>query len=417
VRTITLKEHEVAPVGSAADEKSLTVAEAEALDRAQKTVGLEALRWTSRNQIRTAQYVGILVAPSVRLEILPKIDHLGLGETRHVLMRMLAIANDVPIYDGEITGHDSQERDLFELLIGLFAQKLRRTIRSGLSRSYISCSDDLLRLRGKLNVTRQFTRLAASPQTLASHFEEFTADVPLNRLLLCAVALLRRQSQCAETQRLLNELSTHFLDVQSIAPAEALMAQLAFNRANKNWKTLADLARLLLASIYQTAHSGTRSGISLLFDMNLLFETYVSELARRALSPLGYKVRAQGPRGSLARNLSGQLVFHTIPDLHLEKDGEVIILDTKWKRINASVRDFDVSQSDAYQMFGYAQTYNSCATVLLFPHTEDIARHPGMQTRWRFEIGGSSLVVATIDVARTTESESSLRQTVLASRT
>jgi 5-methylcytosine-specific restriction enzyme subunit McrC len=246
VRTVTLREHDVAPVTSVADGSSLTVAEAEALDRAQKSVRVEALRWTSRSQIRTAQYVGILVAPSVRLEILPKIDCLEVGETRHALMRMLAVANNIPIYDGEITKHDFQKRDLLEVLIGLFARKLQRTVRSGLSRSYRPCSDDLLKVRGKLNVTRQFTRLAASPQLIACHFEEFTADVPLNRLLLCAVALLRRESQSAETQRLLNELSTYFVDVQSISAPEALLLELRFDRANKQWKTLAQLARLLL---------------------------------------------------------------------------------------------------------------------------------------------------------------------------
>ena len=415
MRTVTLREHETAEVRDEPGEKSFTVREAETLDRTQKFVGVDGFRWTGRNQVKTGQYVGIIAAPSIRLEILPKIDDFGLSATRKALIRMLAIAGNIPVHDGEITGHDYQDRDLLEFLIVLFANRLQRNVRSGLSRSYNLCSQDLLNLRGKLNVARQFTKLAASPQTIACHFDEFTADIALNRLLLCALRLLRYQSRSLETQRLLNEVSTHFADVQSVPPAEALISQLSFNRANKQWKMLAGLARLFLSSIYQTAHAGPRDGVAVLFDMNLLFESYVSAVARRTFTPLGYTVRAQGPRRSLARDESEQLLFQTIPDLHLERGEEVIVLDTKWKRVDVSLRDFDVSQTDAYQMFGYAQTYRSRTTILLFPHHQDVIRPAGIQAHWTFEVGGSALVVATIDIAEIGKAESTLRQIVMGS--
>jgi 5-methylcytosine-specific restriction enzyme subunit McrC len=108
-------------------------------------------------------------------------------------------------------------------------------------------------------------------------------------------------------------------------------------------------------------------------------------------------------------------VFHTVPDVHLEKGDEVILLDTKWKRIDDSLNDFDVSQADAYQMFSYAQTYHSRATVLLFPHNKNVVRPPGIQASLTFEVGGSSLVVATLDIAQTEEAESLLRNIILGS--
>ena len=146
--------------------------------------------------------------------------------------------------------------------------------------------------------------------------------------------------------------------------------------------------------------------------MNLLFECYVAAVAQRALAPLGYTVRTQGPRRSLARNESDQLVFHTIPDVYLEREGEVTLLDTKWKRIDPSRRDFDISQSDAYQMFGYAQRYESRATILMFPHHQEITRPAGLQAQWRFEVGDALLKVATISVAEPGQAETTLRSLV-----
>lgn len=409
MRTVSLREHETASIGMLSDDKRLTVEEVESLDRAQRAVGVEAFRWTSRSQIKAAQHVGMVATASVRLEVLPKIEGLGLGETRRALIRMIGIAWDVPVRDGEVTGHDYQDRDLLEILIGLFARRLQEQVRAGLSRAYCRREDDLSPLRGKLDVTRQFTRLAASPQKLACRYDEFTADTGLNRLLLCAVTFLRRRSARSDTQRLLNEIAAHFEDVQPVSASDALAAKINLDRANRRWEIPATLAGLLLSAIYQTVHGGKRDGVALLFDMNLLFEAYVASLTRKVCVPLGYTVRAQGPQRCLARNEAARSAFHTKPDLHLERSGDVVVLDTKWKRLDPTRPNFDVAQADAYQMHGYAHVYASRATILLYPHHLGFSGHPGPQMLWRFEAGGSDLRVATIDVAQPADFPATLR--------
>jgi 5-methylcytosine-specific restriction enzyme subunit McrC len=410
VRTVSLREHETASVGDLPGDKRFTVGEIEALDHAQHVVGVEAFRWSARSQIKAAQHVGMVATANVRLEVLPKVEGLGLGETRRALIRMIGTAWDVPVRDGEVTGHDYQDRDLLELLIGLFARRLREQVRAGLSRAYRGREHDLSRLRGRMDVTRQFTKLAATPQKIACRYDEFTADTGLNRLLLCAVAFLRRRSVRADTQRLLNEIAAHFENVQSVSASEVLAETIVLDRVNRRWEIPATLARLLLSSVYQTAHGGRWDGIALLFDMNLLFEAYVVALARRVCSPLGYKVSAQGPQRCLARNEAGRSAFHTKPDLHVERGGDVVVLDTKWKHINPSRPNFDVAQADAYQMHGYAHIYESRATILLYPHHQGIGGQPGLQTLWRFEFGGTSLILATIDVTRPDDFAATLRR-------
>jgi len=96
----------------------------EALERVQRAVKVEAFRWVGKNQVKAVQFVGMLAAASVRLEILPKIDDLGTGPTRSVLMRMIGVAWDVPVRDGEVTGHDYQNCDLLNF-DWLFARDFR----------------------------------------------------------------------------------------------------------------------------------------------------------------------------------------------------------------------------------------------------------------------------------------------------
>ena len=414
MKTIRLAEHEPTIVVDDPDDTQLTFGDIEALERVQRAVKIEAFRWVGKNQVKAVQFVGMLAAAGVRLEILPKIDDLGTGPTRSVLMRMIGIAWDIPVRDGEVTGHDYQNCDLLELLIGLFARRLQEQVRVGLSRAYCRHNDDLSRLRGKLDLTRQFTKLAASPQKLACRYDEFTADTALNRLLLCAVTLLRRQSIRADTQRLLNEIAAHFTDVQPESVSGVLSEHFTLDRVNRRWEILAKLARLLLASAYQTAHGGGREGIALLFDMNLLFESYVAALAGRVCSSLGFEVHSQGPMGCLARNESGT-AFETWPDLHLKRGDIVVVVDTKWKRVDPTKDNFDIAQEDAYQMHGYAHVYKSRATILLYPHHRGFRSPSGEQTlageqaRWRFESGGTDLILATIDLAKPDGFAESLR--------
>jgi len=396
VKTIRLREHESALVVEGPDATHLTFSEIEALERVQKAVKVDAFGWTGRNRVRTAQYVGMVPSAGARLEILPKIDDLGVGDSRRVLTRMIGIAWGVPVQDGDVTGHDYQKYDLLELLIGLFARRLLCQVRAGLARAYRGYEDDLSRLRGKMNVTRQFTRLAASPQKLACRYDEFTADTGLNRLLLCAVMFLRRESARADTQRLLNELASHFADVEVVPASAALAEQFLPDRVNQRWAILAKLARLLLSSVYQTAHSGNREGIALLFDMNVLFESYVAALAGKACLPLGYKACIQGPQGYL----TGEEAFQTKPDLHFKRGDDVIVLDTKWKKVDPAQPHFGVDQKDAYQMHAYAHVYASRSTILLYPHHRGIPESSGHQMRWRFKTGGSDLIVATIDLTK-----------------
>ncbi|MGB8841779.1 MAG: hypothetical protein WCC64_11980 [Aliidongia sp.] len=401
MRTVSLLEHEAASVGNPPGEKRFTLAEVEAVGRAQTLIGVEALRWTGRNRVKATHHVGMVVAPEIRLEVLPKIDGLGLRGTRDALVRMICTAWDVPIYDGEITGHASQDHDLLELLIGVFARRLQAETRRGLSRTYCRREDDLSRLRGKLDVTRQFTRLAASPQKLACRYDEFTADTSLNRLLLCAAQFLRRRSMRADTQRLLSEIVAHFENVETVSAAEALMGDGRIDRANRRWDVPARLARLLLSAIYQTTHGGRQDGVALLFDMNLLFEAFIAAIVRKALAPLGYEIRTQKPQRCLATDRAGRGAFHMKPDLHVERDGWITVLDTKWKHLDPARPNFDIAQSDAYQMHGYAQVYGARSTILLFPHHHTIAEEPGLQAHWYFESGGSVLGLATVDVANT----------------
>jgi len=368
--------------------------------------GGEGVLEHGRKGLRARGVVGVISTPGCQLEILPKIE--GSGEIdvadsalRDRLIHMLAVAHDLPIEAGAITQLGWQRDTVLELLIRLFCAKLTDAVRRGMPRQYLAQEDDLPTMRGRLDVTRQFSTLAVSPQKLASRFDELSADTMLNQVMCAAVKKLSRLSVAADNQRTLRELSFVFADVTNVPPNALLWDQIILDRTNRRWRDLLTLARLFLQDRHQQTSAGEIDGHALLFEMNVLFERYVARILSKALAGTGLRVSAQGGhRNCLYEGDTGR--FRTRPDLVI-REGEriALIIDTKWKRITPRIDDpkQGVSQSDVYQMMAYSQLYRCQNVMLLYPHHSELPRSPIYE---RYAItspqAADSLILASLDV-------------------
>jgi 5-methylcytosine-specific restriction enzyme subunit McrC len=359
-------------------------------------------------RLRAQQVVGIIAADGCTLEILPKIEGLGTGEDessrtriRERLVHMLAVAYDLDLSIGEATSLGTQKRTLLEVLIGIFCTKLMDVLRNGMPRRYVPHEEDLATLRGRLDVQRQFTTLAATPHRLACRYEAFSADIALNQVMKAAVTRLAQVAQSPANQRRLRELAHLYADVAAV-PVKALRWDaIVLDRTNHRWRALRDLARLLLAGEYQTTSKGTAPGFSLLFAMNDLFEAYVARTLAQALRGTDLHVVAQDRRLYCLAEPSGVRRFQVRPDIVVRRGPEaVLIIDTKWKRISARIDDpkQGVSQADVYQMMAYGRLYQCPSLVLLYPHHGGLHAE-GETGRYRVSGCDDELVTATVDLA------------------
>ena len=330
--------------------------------------------------LKAGQVVGVLAVPGKTLEILPKIDG-GDGAVRKALVHMLAVAHRLRVADGELASLDTQRHDLLEILIGLFANRLLSAVRRGLPRRYIGHEDDLKLLRGRINVTRQVTHLAARPDLLACRFDELSEDIPLNRVLKAAVSRLARVARTAANVRRLVELAARFEFVGD-TPAP-LHEPVRLDRTNTAFHDLHRLAQLFLTGDWQSTTGGKATGFTLLFPMNELFEQFIGQSLKRALGP--GRVRLQDRRHSAliddADRTFGKPLFQLEPDVVIEPPagvaGSPIVLDTKWKRLtpheHRCERTLGVASSDVYQMLAYARAYGAERLILLYPWHEELS--------------------------------------------
>jgi len=398
---LTLQEWKTLKVGAGA----LSRRKAEQLhaiaERAALRLGLPETGVLTRTVrgLKAGQVVGIISAPGLTLEILPKIGG-DKGAERLALVRMLAVAWDLRIADGELAALHTQRHDLLELLIRLFAERLYALVRRGLPRRYRAHEEDLARLRGKLDVKRQFTRLAVRPDRLACRFDQLSEDTPLNRVFKAVVSRLAGFARSVSSTRRLAELSARFDRVaDSVDPLRELVR---LDRTNTAFHDVYRLARLFLHGDWQTTSLGGVPGFSLLFPMNELFETYIGRCLKRALAFRPVHLQHRGRFSLRTANDAG--LFALVPDVVVgEPTAGPIILDTKWKRLTPRAprcnRTLGVAQSDVYQMLAYARAYGATRVVLVYPWHDELDE--GQSRSWQIS-GQEDCVfeIATVNVGR-----------------
>jgi 5-methylcytosine-specific restriction enzyme subunit McrC len=362
-----------------------------------------------RKGLRARGVVGVIAAEGCALEILPKIDFPGekgakaTGSIRRRLVHMLAIALDLKIAAGQVTALDWQRETLLEILIRLFSEKLVDAVRQGMPRRYVEYADDLSALRGRLNMKRQFTTLAAERSHLACCYDALTADIALNQIMKAAVTQLGRIARTADNQRRLHELAFAYADIADVPVSALRWDQAVLDRTNSRWRELLNLARLLLGERFQTTSAGGSDGFSLLFEMNTLFEEYVARMLKRALADTDLRVVSQGGRLYCLETEDRRGLFQTRPDILVKRGDEVVqVIDTKWKRIAARVDDpkQGVSQGDVYQMMAYGQLYQCPRLTLLYPHYTAANWDEGVHGSHQIAECRRWLETATIDIGR-----------------
>ena len=358
---------------------------------------------TARPGLRAGQVVGVITVPGASIEILPKVGGEQHGAGRQALTRMLAVGLDLPIVDSSPALMATKSGDLLEVLVRVFADSLLAAARRGLPQRYRQLEDDLPLLRGKLDVRRQITRNVLRTDRLACTFDELSVDTPLNRVLRSAVRRLVPVTRTAANRRRLQELAARFEPVGD--STDPLREPVRLDRTNTAFHRLHAMARLFLAADWQSTSAGRAEGFGLLFPMNELFEAFVGRSMQLGLAPRAVRLQRRD-RYALERGGAG--LFALRPDIVVDDD---IVIDTKWKRLDASQTTLGVSESDVYQMLAYSRAYRARRLVLLYPWHEDLQRARICRS-WHVYGTSTTFDVATVDIRKPEEARSELRKIV-----
>lgn len=322
-------------------------------------VEVHATPETGRWRLESASRVGVATGPTWELRVQPRIEV-------PQLLFLLAYATDSEGWKDEVAPF-SAESQLLDAVAAGFSWHALRSVERGLLRGYVSVDERLRTIRGRIRFADQIARHANLPLPLEVSYDDYTADIVENRILKSATtALLRLPHVPAPARRRLFKLRALLDNVEPLErPYESELP--VFTRLNQSYRPALTLAHLVLRGASVGADRGTTDSVAFSFDMNRVFEDFLSVALREALAPYGGELRTQ-----LADSLDWDGRVPIRPDITWWLNGEpVAVVDAKHKQLKLSGSPGE----DAYQMLAYCTALDLDRGYLVY------AAHSGADVR------------------------------------
>lgn len=309
--------------------------------------------------LKVLNYVGVMrTASGTQIEILPKLSKKTTPSVaRELLLKMLIELEDAPFRVGTTAELEAHNMPLFEILFRYFLDHVAQIVHKGIARTYVSCQENLVYLRGKLQLTEHIRRNSANSARVFCEFDEFEMNRPINRLIRGALDITNRLTADPENQQRCRELLYWFENIPATDSPQLDFKRVQRDRMVRHYEPAMPICRLILEGLNPLTHQGERQVVSMLFPMEKVFEGFVAAKLQRQFSD--WNIRTQVGGQALIERHMGRKRFNLYPDLELRQGAKRIIADTKWKLINQADRSnkYGISQADIYQLYGYLKKY------------------------------------------------------------
>lgn len=334
--------------------------------------------------ISVQNYVWVLqTKQGITIEILPKIhsgEHEDIKETRKIFLKMLRRLKKSPFKKAENAHLLKKDFPILEVFISLFLDELDILVKQWLKKSYQSHEENLTFLKGKLNTMKQLRLNTIHKERFAVSYDEFTENCPENKLIKTCLNYLKRHTSSNTNQKRLREMLFIFDQVkQSTTIEKDFRLCNHTSRLQNHYAHVMQWVALFLWKQSLVSFSGKHLSLALLFPMERIFEDYVASIIRK--SYWEWIIKTQDSRHHLIENHQDRSIFQLRPDIVMSKNdawfNKTIVLDTKWKLIDETDRKkkYNISQSDMYQLFAYAEKYWCQDVFLIYPKTAHFTKN------------------------------------------
>ena len=317
--------------------------------------------------IKLSHYVGVLITPTLTLEILPKADAHHSPKAprwRQLLVAMLAECQYLRPNWQQTAASGSSSNTLLDIFLLDFLAEVAHLCQRGLVKQYRSVEENSHVLKGQLLFAQHIRHNAVHQEKFFVRHSAHTPQHHLHQLLKRALLLVLQASSHPMVQQQASQLQSFFTHITEASDATLLATPLRYNRQTASYWLVATFARQLLEARFSNLYPGIGSSVStLLLDMNLLFEEFVYQRLRKLAPTHGWIVHRQ-----TARPLWGETKVR--PDIVVEfpTAASSIVIDTKWK-VMTKARP---AAKDLHQLYVYNQLFGAKKGILLYPKVYDL---------------------------------------------
>lgn len=255
-----------------------------------------------------------------------------------------------------------EQDDLLPAVAHTFARMCERALGQGVLMGYRTVEESAPVLRGRLRAADQTRRRFGMLLPAEVRYDDHTADITENRILLTAAhKLLRAPGTAPATRALLRRVLTRLNGVSPLPPGRELPVWQP-SRLNSRLQNPLRLAELVLMSgSYEFGENQTLRADGLVVRMWQVFEDFVTRALSDSLRARDCRCLLQDRRFHLDHAETAQLR----PDLVCEAPGvggPTGVVDAKYKQVKGS----GGHTGDLYQMLAYCTRLNLAEGHLVY---------------------------------------------------
>ncbi len=321
------------------------------------------------NCIRFKNYVGVIKVGCLTIEILPKIDKDKNDDKalwQNVLLEMLQVANFSNLLLSNKANLKRRNTNLFDCYIKLFFLEVKQLLRHGLQKNYKFKEDNTKFLKGSLLISKHLQQNLVHKERFYTKSQEYSFDNKLNQIIKRSLKILCTNSD----NNIASEAKKYSVLLDNIADnnfKEKDFENIKFNRMTKHYQEAIAIAELIICNYQADLASGHYDIIAMLFDMNLLFESYIAQSLKKALKNDEHlKVRTQvtkyfwKAKGKRTRCLKPDIIIKNT------NNDNCYVLDAKWK-----AKSNNPTSDDLRQMYAYSIQFDASNSFLLYPKVSE----------------------------------------------
>lgn len=315
-------------------------------------------------------YVGVIqTKDGTTIEILPKIQNIDECESKKVLIKMLKTLRKSPFKNFNMANLKSTKMPLLEIFITMFLEELSKLVQKGIKSDYVTKEENLKFLKGKLLIGQQIKHNTVHKERFFVEYQEFNSDRIENQLIKTTLEYLYKKSKSNRNQQRIREFLFVFDEISPCKDFKTAFDSVKLNRQMKDYELVLLWCKTFLLENSFSPYKGDDVAFALLFDMNLLFESYVYDYLKRYGNFTSIINQDKQHHLAYGEDKSGK--FRLKPDIVIN-DG-AIIADTKWKILSEDKTYNGVNQADMYQLYAYGTKYNNCRDMfLIYPKDNNL---------------------------------------------
>lgn len=304
-------------------------------------------------------YVGVIQISGLTIEILPKADNSDNKILwRDVLLHMLKECKLIQVDNVSETHLKKRYNSVLEAYYDIYLNEIEYLIKRGLIKKYRKNQSNQLSLKGKLLFSQNIQKNVIHKERFYCSHQVYDRNNIIHQILLEGVSVLQHLENRKFTDRI-NRIMFEFDKIDKLKITSRQFAMVQTSRKTKPYSNAIQIAKMLILNYSPNISSGTENMLTLLFDMNKLWEEYIFRILHKH-KPTNYKVSYQNSDKFWENK-------RIKPDILITKeDGENFIIDTKWKVVTSN----KPSDQDLKQMFVYNLHWKSPQSMLLYPQID-----------------------------------------------